>query len=78
MSKTYDVLPLGPNLGFLGPAQAKALRAFAQEEGLDEDTIKWLAQISGRGYRPPTTAEGWRELWPTFKSLKAKVEGDNE
>lgn len=79
MAKKYDTWPVDEVLArYMNPVQAQTLRRFAEEEGLDEDTVKWMAQISGRGYRHPHTVEGWRERWQFLQRILADIgEGDD-
>jgi hypothetical protein len=51
----------------LQPSQEKALRQFAAGNAISAEYIRLLARISGRGYRPPTTAEGWKTIYDTIR-----------
>ena len=46
---------------------AKALDAFAEEEGISPKAKVKLSRLSGRGYRQPTTVAGWQEIWQVIK-----------
>jgi hypothetical protein len=70
MMVKFDTWPTDKLLDrWLNPVQTKALRDLAQEENLSDDMIRTLAQITGRGYRPPTTVDGWREMLDLLKRI---------
>lgn len=54
---------------WLSPSQAKALRQYCSENGVSENDKEALAQLLGRGYRPPETVEGWKEIHETVRRL---------
>jgi hypothetical protein len=61
---------------WLNPYQAKALREYCTAENVSEDDKRTLALLLGRGYRPPTTVAGWREIHQTIVRITKEV--DNE
>jgi len=54
---------------YLGPAQRETLLQFQKEDEIPDAHVRTMAQITGRGYRPPTQVEIWRnyyEVWDTI------------
>ncbi len=54
---------------WLNPVRARALRQFQEREGLADDVVQKMAQITGRGYRPPGTVEGWAKMYKEWQRL---------
>ena len=40
-----------------------ALREFCKTSNVPQDHMDMLARLSGRGYRPPTTPDGWLAIY---------------
>lgn len=47
--------------------QADALRQFAEQDNVPAAHVETLARITGRGYRPPTDAAGWRKVYEPLR-----------
>jgi hypothetical protein len=54
---------------FLGKARAVSLRKFQKEDEISDENVRTIAQMGGRGYRPPDTVERWREYYALFKRI---------
>lgn len=66
---------------FLSPESAEALRAFAESGGpggVNMDTIRTLANITGRGYRPPTDVRGWQTVYEILERINKEDEESEE
>jgi hypothetical protein len=61
---------------WLHPHEANALRQYCSENGVSDGDKITLAQLLGRGYRPPTTVGGWREIHDTVKRLQEIVKNE--
>lgn len=48
---------------YLSPAATIALQQFMAGTRVGEQALRSMVQITGRGYQPPTTVEGWRNVY---------------
>lgn len=60
---------------WLNPAAALALTRYAEQEGLSQAEVKQLYMITGRGYRPAETVEGWKEFHTWVKGVMTDGNG---
>jgi hypothetical protein len=51
----------------LSPAQQQALAKFCEAHNVAQADRDLLSRLTGRGYRPPITVEGWVQIYKVLK-----------